>query len=368
MSENPRWRRDLDDSGIHLDSSDSWRDLDDESPSLDEPPIARFARSGAIAKGAGGYEDEESLQHGAAARRGVKRGSRDRAAHSRMTPPRQARPGWLRRVWVRGAHSRFGRQARAVGFPAMLAVSILAGLAAFPPTRDSGEAALRSLYAGVMSRPELQVRAVSLIGAQRVTSEDVVAALALDTEGRSALTLDVHGARERITALGWVADADVSLRPPQLLEVTLRERVPAALWRIEGELKLLDASGAEIANAGSRADWPGAPLIVGPGAVNRLDEALALYQSARLAGLPILGLTRIGKRRWDMELVDGPRILLPEKQPFLAIEKVSGWIGEHALLSRDVTRVDLRLPNAPTFRRAPRWSETQPEQALQRLL
>ena len=250
----------------------------------------------------------------------------------------------------------------------MLAVSIFAGLAAFPPTREAGEAALRSLYAGVMSRPELQVRAVSLTGAQRVTSEDVIAALALGEDGRSALTLDVHGARERIKSLGWVADADVSLRPPQLLEVKLRERVPAALWRIDGSLKLLDASGVEIAPAETRAEWPGAPLIVGPGAEQVLDEALALYQSARLAGLPILGLTRIGGRRWDMELVDGPRILLPEQQPFQAIEQVSGWVGEHDLLSRDVTRVDLRLPNAPTLRRAPRWSDGPSDQALQQLL
>ena len=359
MKVNRRRHNDLDEMGIHHEPAPSWRDLDGEDGAA--PDDVDF--------------DDSDLIRSAPPRAARREGRRCSAQASRLgaaarepAPARTARPGWLRRAWSRTIHSPVGRQARAVGFPAMLAVSIFAGLAAFPPSREAGEAALRSFYAGVMSRPELQVRAVSLIGAQRVTSEDVVAALALDEEGRSALTLDVHSARERITALGWVADADVSLRPPQLLEVTLRERVPAALWRIDGGLKLLDASGVEIAPVASRRDWPGAPLVVGAGAAAALDEALALYQSARLASLPILGLTRVGNRRWDIELVDGPRILLPETEPFEAIETISRWIVEHDLLSRDVTRVDLRLPNAPTLRRAPRWSQAPPEEGLQRLL
>lgn len=265
----------------------------------------------------------------------------------------------LYRLGRRWWESRFGRRARAVGAPVIIGVCLLAGLAAFPPTRDAVVEAGRSMYAAAVSRPEFRIEQVAIIGADRVSHAEIVGALDLKEDQRAAFAIDAEAARTRIEALGWVDKASVSLRPPQTLQIEVHERQPALLWRINGELQLLDAAGAKIASPDARAAWPGLPLIVGRGADVERAEAIALDRAARLAGLPILGLTRIGDRRWDLELVDGPRILLPEDKPFEALTRVVGWIESHDLMNRAISRIDLRVPHAPTVRYAPRYPTPQ---------
>ena len=246
--------------------------------------------------------------------------------------------------------SRLGRKTRSIAAPVIACIAVFAGLAAYPPSYEVGLRAVGSFYHAAVSRPELRIQNVAIIGNSRVADETIARALELGDDDRAALTLDAQAARERIEALGWVEKARVSLRPPQTLEVEVWERAPTMLWRVDGGLKLLDAHNVVVAEPSSRREWPDLPMIVGPGANRALDEALALDRAARLAGMKIVGLTRIGQRRWDMELVGGLRIMLPEDAPFAALERAIALDDRYALFGRDIDWVDLRLPFAPTVR------------------
>ncbi|MCG7860748.1 cell division protein FtsQ, partial [Flavihumibacter sediminis] len=90
------------------------------------------------------------------------------------------------------------------------------------------------------------------------------------------------------------------------------QRTPGALWRRGERLSLLDRGGVLIAELGEPGEWAHLPLFVGPGAQATLSEGMALRDEAQMAGLSVGALTRVGGRRWDLELMGGPRVLLPE--------------------------------------------------------
>lgn len=230
-------------------------------------------------------------------------------------------------------------------------MSLGAGGAAFPPTRDAAVSVYEGLRQAVLARPEFRIRRIEVTGAGHTTDKEIVDALDLNEERRAALGFNAREARRRIEELGWVARASVTLRPPYTLQIDIDERRPGFLWRIGGELQLLDRDGRRIVDLRDRKSAPALPLIVGDGADAAAREARDLYKLAVEAKLPIIGLTRIGGRRWDLEMLSGPRLMLPEEKPVEALERAIRWVGEAGLLDRGFAIVDLRIPHAPTARR-----------------
>ena len=64
----------------------------------------------------------------------------------------------------------------------------------------------------------------------------------------------------------------------------------------------------------------------------------------------MMGLVRMGERRWDMVLDRGQRILLPEDAPIDAVNRVIALNEAQDLLKRDVAVVDMRNPARATLR------------------
>jgi len=62
---------------------------------------------------------------------------------------------------------------------------------------------------------------------------------------------------------------------------------------------------------------------------------------------------RVADRRWDLRLENGVTVLLPETNVEAALVELVGADAQYRLLSRDVTAIDLRLPDRFTVRLAP---------------
>ena len=60
--------------------------------------------------------------------------------------------------------------------------------------------------------------------------------------------------------------------------------------------------------------------------------------------------TRVGDRRWNIDLKDGPRLLLPADDPAKALDLVSELQVAEQLLERAVTEVDLRIAGSMSLR------------------
>jgi cell division septal protein FtsQ len=91
----------------------------------------------------------------------------------------------------------------------------------------------------------LQIRTIDVRGYVRL-SRGEVQALVDGLRGSSILTVDLSAYRARLLESPWVADVALRRVLPSTIEVFVSEREPVALCRINGQLYLIDRSGALI--------------------------------------------------------------------------------------------------------------------------
>jgi cell division protein FtsQ len=205
----------------------------------------------------------------------------------------------------------------------------------------------------IAARPEFAVTDVSITGGGPRLRLQAREELGL-TGPTSSLALDLVALRQRVEALPGVASARLSIGPDGVLRAALTERIPVALWRWDGQLSLVDRDGVVIGPVAERADRPGLPLLIGPGADRAVPEALALVARAGPLTDRLRALVRVGERRWSVALDRDQVIELPAKQAESALGRVLALNAAEDLLARDATVIDIRLPHRPTVRLSPR--------------
>lgn len=259
----------------------------------------------------------------------------------------------LRRLWRR----RSVRRAVQVQIPAMALAVAAALLASDPQVHAAIGGQVRALREELTKRPEFAVTRIDITGASPTVEAEMRAAL-IDVPGASSLALDAAALRRRMERLGWIARAAVSLEAPGTLRIAVTEREPAAVWRIDGEPWLVDASGARITALFRRDEYPALPLVIGDGADRAVEEALALVAALGPLAPRLRGLVRVGQRRWDLVLDHDQVLMLPMDDPVGALIGAVAWHRDDGLLDRDIAAVDLRLPGRPTLRLTARAIQT----------
>jgi cell division protein FtsQ len=136
---------------------------------------------------------------------------------------------------------------------------------------------------------------------------------------------------------------------PGRLEITIRERDAFALWQLNRKLSIIAADGAVLASAGESA-IPALPLVVGPGAARRAHDFLTLLERFPALHSQLRAAVLVAERRWNLKLKSGLDIRLPEEGVEKALETVEALDREKKILSRDLTAIDLRLPDRITVR------------------
>lgn len=213
--------------------------------------------------------------------------------------------------------------------------------------RESLNLAVADLRREIATRPEFMVSAMTVDGASRGTSEDIRDILSLSFP-TSSFDLDLPAIRERVEELPAIASVAVRVRPGGILELNVAERTPVVVWRTHKGLTLVDPEGNVTGPAISRAAHAKMPLIAGEGAEHHVQEALRLFSAAAPLAERVIGLVRVGERRWDLVLDRGQRIKLPEQGSVEALDRVVALNHAEELLERDIKVVDMRLAHRPT--------------------
>lgn len=188
-------------------------------------------------------------------------------------------------------------------------------------------------------------------GRQETTSGDVLAALNVRI-GQPILGIDLVAARERLLALPWVESATIERELPDTLHVRIEESTPLALWQNEGKLLLISRSGKIIDDR--RVDrFPGLLLVVGPDAPAKAAQLLDMLATQPQLRQRVTAAVRVGGRRWNLRLDNGIDVKLPEENSQAAWTELARLEQAYGLLARDLTVIDLRLPDKLVVRVAP---------------
>ena len=263
-----------------------------------------------------------------------------RASGRRKVSLERRLPAWAQRV-VRPAIT-----------GALMLVLLSGGIAAW---RGGGIAALGEAAAETLltwsGSAGIAVDNVLVEGREKTPTDRILAALEVQ-RGTPLFAFSPARGRERLLAIGWVREARVERRLPDTIFVDLVEREPAAIWQHKGEFALVDETGAVIGpeDVGRYSDLK---VIVGADAPENFAGLFDMLESQPDLKERVVAAVRVGARRWNVKLDNEMTVLLPEDGIVEAWATLAGAAVEGALLERNVTRIDLRMPDRLTVRRAP---------------
>ena len=201
----------------------------------------------------------------------------------------------------------------------------------------------------VAERPEFMIRSLSVEGAGDELSDAIRKILPVEFP-ISTFDLELDRIQLIVESLEAVASAELHIRPGDILQIKVIERIPVAVWRTGTALALVDTDGQQVAQLSRRAERADLPLVAGKGADSAVPEALAIVAAAEPLETRLRGLVRVGERRWDVVLDRNQRIMLPETGALEALQQVIALDHAQDVLDRDVVAVDMRNPQRPTVR------------------
>jgi cell division protein FtsQ len=191
-----------------------------------------------------------------------------------------------------------------------------------------------------------RITTVAINGRKQLSQDEVLAIGGVN--GRSSLLfLDAATVRDKLKANAWISDATILKLYPGRLQIDIVERSAFALWQQDGRLSVIADDGAVLEPYMSRR-FVSLPLVVGKGADTRARDFLALLDRYPQVRSQTKAAIYVGERRWNLRLKDGLDIRLPENDVGNALAVLSKLDKEERLFSRDITVVDMRLPDRLT--------------------
>jgi len=193
-----------------------------------------------------------------------------------------------------------------------------------------------------------KVEEVYVAGRKETERRDLLAALDAKI-GDPILYFDAEAARERIIRLGWVEDARVERRLPDRIVVVLKERKPIAIWQRNKKFVLVDRNGAVIGPDDVR-HFSHLKIIIGDDAPKHAAELLAMLARDPELMQRVTHATWVSDRQWTVRIENAIDVRLPAENPEAAWQKLGDMERKYGVLQRDITAVDLRVPNQTTVR------------------
>ena len=191
---------------------------------------------------------------------------------------------------------------------------------------------------------------VALAGEHEVSRDDILKTAGI-TEHTSLLFLDAAQTRARLLTNPWIAEATVLKLYPGRLRIEVKERKPFALWQKDGTVYLIAEDGT-VLEAFVPQKFAGMPLVVGKGAEHAAPDFMKLIGKFPDIAKRVQASVYVAERRWDIYLKDKIVVELPEAAPEQALATLVELDRTKNLLSRDITAIDLRLPDRVAVRQS----------------
>ncbi len=243
------------------------------------------------------------------------------------------------------------RQRRVLLRPLLLlaAIGIVATLFVAVVHMLGSGGAFQTQFGEAGARLGLRVRSIVVEGRQKTPEAALRTALGVGP-GDPILNLSLPLAKARIEAIQWVQRATVERRLPGTVIVRLVERRPFAVWQHDGRFLLIDHDGNTVTDSDVSAFARDVPLVVGVGAPQAAAGLLDVLATQPTLLARVAAAVRVGERRWNLRMVNGTTVLLPESAAPQALERLLDLQAKHELLDRPLQSIDLRLPDRLVLR------------------
>ncbi len=193
-----------------------------------------------------------------------------------------------------------------------------------------------------------RITSLSITGRKQLSQEEILAIGGVN--GRSSLLfLNAASVRDRLKASPWIADATVLKLYPGRLSIEVTERKAFALWQQGGRMSVIAEDGSVLEPYVAKR-FTNLPLVVGKGAETNARDFLALLAQYPQIKPDVKAVIYIGERRWNLRMNSGLDIRLPEHGVASALTALTKLDKDDKLLSRDITAIDMRLPDRLTVR------------------
>ncbi|TCT06703.1 cell division protein FtsQ/DivIB [Aquabacter spiritensis] len=249
----------------------------------------------------------------------------------------------LRRITVRLGASRIGRRGAS-----LLTVLVIGGFSVYGVILgghiEEAESILVDVGDLAANAAGFKVRQVNLSGQNHVTPPEILAAAGIKSS-TSILFVDADATRARLEAMPWIAAATVRKLYPDRIDISVVEREAYALWQFNGQIQVIARDGMPIAPYSDDPRYVSLPIVVGEGAEKRVGEIVEALGRVPVIRDRVRAAILVADRRWTLKMRNGIDVRLPQEGLDDALFQLSELDREKKLLTRDITIVDLRLPD-----------------------
>lgn len=207
----------------------------------------------------------------------------------------------------------------------------------------------REFKENTKNRPEFLINFIKIKGVNQTLENEIRSLTGLDLP-ISSYDVNLHELQNKIELMNAVKNVNISIAE-NIIYIQVQPREPAIYWLNTNGLELLDPDGVSMGIVESGRPNLDLPLIAGVGASIAIDEALFIYSNSNSFSNEILGLVRIGERRWDIILKNGRKIMLPADGLTKVYKNLIRENKVKKLLSVNFSLLDLRNPNRMMIRR-----------------
>lgn len=185
-----------------------------------------------------------------------------------------------------------------------------------------------------------KLKNVLVEGQNNVQTAEILTALNAD-KGTPIFALNLELIKNNLQHNSWLKNvALVERRLPNTLYIRLVERVPVALWQINGQVFLIDEEGFKITTEIS--EFQDLLHVVGTDAniyTSQLIEDLAKHPEL---AKKVISAVRYGGRRWDINFEQDITVKMPDVNFERALDYLAKMYEKNILFDQNYKTIDLR--------------------------
>ena len=249
------------------------------------------------------------------------------------------------------------RQSRFIPLLAAVIMGTVAGGGWWAVSTGAAERAYeKARWSGISLTASMgfRVQEVMVSGRQQTDRDVLIKALNI-SRGAPILAFDILDAKKRLETLPWVRASTIERMLPDTILVSIVEREPLALWQQDKKLHLIDAEGKVILSDNLEA-YGDLLVVVGDGAETQASALIALIGTEPVLMAQVKAATWVGGRRWNVHLKGDIDVRLPEDDAQGAWARLATYHKNHQVLDKNVTVLDLRIPDRLIVKTGPKGS------------